>query len=209
MAYQHTINGNTWRFPDLKTLLAKASPARSGDYLAGVGAGSAVERMAARLALAEVTLAEIFANPLIPYETDEVTRLICDRHPAAAFAEIAGLSGTKFTINGYTAEMPTTPFFPKYRDREYLIVALIDRAGSNIFPSKDALAATTYFTSIFEGRRKRIGVIVIDRLAYESFDNDLFKTRSKLTILRHELGHVIGFSHSKGMTCPKIGRAHV
>ncbi len=92
MAYQHTINGNTWRFPDLKTLLAKASPARSGDYLAGVGAGSAVERMAARLALAEVTLAEIFANPLIPYETDEVTRLICDRHPAAAFAEIAGLS---------------------------------------------------------------------------------------------------------------------
>ena len=95
--------------------------------------------------------------------------------------------------------MPTTPFFPKYRDREYLIVALIDRAGSNIFPSKDALAATTFFTSIFEGRRKRIGVIVIDRLAYESFDNDLFKTRSKLTILRHELGHVIGYSHSKGM----------
>lgn len=95
--------------------------------------------------------------------------------------------------------MPANPFFPKYHDREYLVVALIDREESNIFPSPDAVAATTYFTSISEGRRNRIGVIVIDRLAYESFDNDLFKTRSKLTILRHELGHVIGFSHSKGL----------
>ena len=92
MSYQHTVNGTVWRFADLKTLLARASPARSGDYLAGVGAASAVERMAARLALAELPLAEIVANPLIPYEDDEVTRLICDRHPADVFREIAGLS---------------------------------------------------------------------------------------------------------------------
>ena len=92
MPYQHTINGNVWRFADLKALLARASPARSGDYLAGVGAASAVERMAARLALAEVTLSDIVRNPPIPYETDEITRLICDRHPVTAFNEIAGLT---------------------------------------------------------------------------------------------------------------------
>ncbi|MDH4383141.1 MAG: ethanolamine ammonia-lyase subunit EutB [Gammaproteobacteria bacterium] len=89
MSYAHTINGSGYRFADLKTLLAKASPARSGDYLAGIGAASAVERMAARLCLAEVTLAEIVNKPLIPYELDEVTRLICDRHAVSAFAEIA------------------------------------------------------------------------------------------------------------------------
>ena len=89
MSYAHTINGSGYRFADLKTLLAKASPARSGDYLAGIGAASAVERMAARLCLAEVTLAEIVNRPLIPYELDEVTRLICDRHAVSAFAEIA------------------------------------------------------------------------------------------------------------------------
>ena len=89
MSYAHTINGSVYRFVDLKTLLAKASPARSGDYLAGIGAASAVERMAARLCLAEVTLAEIVNKPLIPYELDEVTRLICDRHAVSAFAEIA------------------------------------------------------------------------------------------------------------------------
>lgn len=89
MSYAHTINGSGYRFADLKTLLAKASPARSGDYLAGIGAASAVERMAARLCLAEVTLAEIVNKPLIAYELDEVTRLICDRHAVSAFAEIA------------------------------------------------------------------------------------------------------------------------
>jgi ethanolamine ammonia-lyase large subunit len=89
VSYAHTINGSGYRFADLKTLLAKASPARSGDYLAGIGAASAVERMAARLSLAEVTLAEIVNEPLIPYELDEVTRLICDRHAVSAFAEIA------------------------------------------------------------------------------------------------------------------------
>jgi ethanolamine ammonia-lyase large subunit len=89
VSYAHTINGSGYRFADLKTLLAKASPARSGDYLAGIGAASAVERMAARLCLAEVTLAEIVNKPLIPYELDEVTRLICDRHAVSAFAEIA------------------------------------------------------------------------------------------------------------------------
>ena len=92
MPYQHTIDQAIYRFADLKALLAKASPARSGDYLAGIGAATAVERMAARLSLAELPLRELVASPLIPYERDEVTRLICDRHPARLFEQIAHLT---------------------------------------------------------------------------------------------------------------------
>ena len=96
MSDHHTIDATNYRFANLRTLLAKASPARSGDYLAGIGAATAVERMAARLCLAEVTLRDIVAAPLIAYESDEVTRLICDRHPADVFAEIAGLTVGEF-----------------------------------------------------------------------------------------------------------------
>lgn len=96
MGYQHTINGLTYRFSELRTLLAKASPARSGDYLAGLGAETGVERMAARFCLAELTLRHIVATPLIPYETDEVTRLICDSHPACLFAEIGSFTVGEF-----------------------------------------------------------------------------------------------------------------
>ncbi|MDU7373122.1 MAG: ethanolamine ammonia-lyase subunit EutB, partial [Klebsiella michiganensis] len=90
--YKTTLSGQVWRFDSLKTLMAKASPARSGDALAGVIAGSAEERMAAKMALAEVPLTEILDNPLIPYEQDEVTRLILDTHDARGFAAIRHLT---------------------------------------------------------------------------------------------------------------------
>jgi len=96
MAYTHSIGISTHRFADLKTLLAKASPARSGDYLAGVAAVSEEERMAARMALAEVPLRRFLEEPLIPYERDEVTRLILDRHNATAFRPIEHLSVGEF-----------------------------------------------------------------------------------------------------------------
>lgn len=89
MAFTQTIGIRTHRFADLKTLLAKASPARSGDYLAAVAAATEEERMAARMCLAEVPLRRFLDEPLIPYEADEVTRLIVDRHDAAAFGPIA------------------------------------------------------------------------------------------------------------------------
>ena len=79
-------------FPDLRTLLARATPLRSGDVLAGVAAGSATERVAAQLALADVGLSKILAEPVIPYEADEVTRLIIDGHDPVAFAPIAALT---------------------------------------------------------------------------------------------------------------------
>ncbi|MER2265462.1 ethanolamine ammonia-lyase subunit EutB [Methylobacterium oxalidis] len=92
MAYRHVVGQRTHAFADLATLMAKATPVRSGDRLAGIAAESAEENMAARWCLAEVPLAEILARPLIPYEADDVTRLILDSHDAGAFAEIAHLT---------------------------------------------------------------------------------------------------------------------
>ena len=92
MGYQHTVGGERHVFADLKTLLARASPLRSGDVLAGVAAPSAAERMAARMALADVPLDAFLHEALVPYETDEVTRLIIDRHDAEAFAPVAALT---------------------------------------------------------------------------------------------------------------------
>ncbi|KRB64179.1 ethanolamine ammonia-lyase subunit EutB [Noviherbaspirillum sp. Root189] len=92
MGYRTSAGSKTYVFPDLATLMAKASPARSGDYLAGVAALSYEERMAAKMALADVPLRAFLNHALIPYECDEVTRLILDTHQAEAFAPIAHLT---------------------------------------------------------------------------------------------------------------------
>jgi len=92
MGYTHTTGNRTWRFNDLKTLLAKASPLRSGDELAGIAAENEEERMMARMALADVPLKRFLEEAVIPYESDEVTRLIVDMHDEAAFAEIGHLT---------------------------------------------------------------------------------------------------------------------
>ncbi len=92
MSYSHTVAGNTFQFADLRTLLARAGPARSGDSLAGLAATSGQERMAARLALADLPLRRFLSDCVIPYEADEITRLIQDTHDAAAFAPVASLT---------------------------------------------------------------------------------------------------------------------
>lgn len=89
--FSHTIDSHVYQFASLKELLAKATPPRSGDVLAGVAAASARERVAAQLALAEVPLALFLNEALVPYEDDEVTRLIIDGHERAAFSSIAHL----------------------------------------------------------------------------------------------------------------------
>lgn len=96
MPYRQRIRTTGYVFSDLKTLLAKASPARSGDELAGIAAASAEERLAARLALAELPLTAFLAEQVIPYEDDEITRLIVDRHDPAALAPIAALTVGEF-----------------------------------------------------------------------------------------------------------------
>ena len=92
MGYRATLGSQGFHFADLRTLLAKATPARSGDELAGIAAASAQERVAARLALADLPLARFLSEAVVPYETDEVTRLIVDGHDAAAFAPVAHLT---------------------------------------------------------------------------------------------------------------------
>jgi ethanolamine ammonia-lyase large subunit len=96
LSYAHTIGGVVHRFGDLKTLLARATPARSGDELAGLAARTAEERVAAQMALADLPL-NVFRNDLvIPYETDEVTRLIVDGHDPAALAGVSHLTVGEF-----------------------------------------------------------------------------------------------------------------
>jgi ethanolamine ammonia-lyase large subunit len=88
----HQVGSRTYTFAGLREVLAKASPARSGDCLAGVAAGSAEERVAAQMALANLPLTTFLNEAVVPYETDEVTRLIVDGHDAGAFAPIRHLT---------------------------------------------------------------------------------------------------------------------
>jgi ethanolamine ammonia-lyase large subunit len=92
MAFAHSIGNRRYSFADLRELLAKATPLRSGDVLAGLAAGSAEECVAARFALADLPLAHFLSEQVVPYEDDEVTRLIVDTHDAAAFAPVRSLT---------------------------------------------------------------------------------------------------------------------
>lgn len=121
MAYRCTIRNTRYVFDDLKTLLAKASPFRSGDALAGLAANSYEERVAAQIALSDVPLKTFLNEAIIPYESDEITRLIIDTHDTQSFTTIAHLTVGEFrdwllgdnadtdTIqqlaNGFTPEM--------------------------------------------------------------------------------------------------------
>ncbi|WP_439029129.1 ethanolamine ammonia-lyase subunit EutB [Gordonia terrae] len=96
MRYTQTIAGTTHEFDGLVELMAKATPRRSGDELAGCAADSDAERAAAAWQLADVPLARFLEEPLVPYESDEVTRLIIDTHDRSAFAEIGHL-----TVGGF------------------------------------------------------------------------------------------------------------
>ncbi|CAE6776104.1 ethanolamine ammonia-lyase subunit EutB [Xanthomonas arboricola] len=94
--FAFTAGGERFRFADLKTLLAKATPPRSGDQLAGLAADSGLQRVAAQMALADLPLRHFLDEAVVPYESDEVTRLIVDQHDAAAFAAVAHL-----TVGGF------------------------------------------------------------------------------------------------------------
>lgn len=90
--YSCNLHSTRYRFDDLREVLAVASPERSGDILAGVAADDPVHRMAARYALADIPLQDFLERPIIPYEDDEVTRLLLDSHDASAFAGIKHLT---------------------------------------------------------------------------------------------------------------------
>ncbi|MBO1540478.1 ethanolamine ammonia-lyase subunit EutB [Pseudomonas sp. OA65] len=95
-SFAHTVGAQTYRFDSLKDLMAKASPARSGDFLAEIAALNDGERVAAQMALADLPLSHFLQEMLIPYEVDEVTRLIVDTHDKQAFAAVSHL-----TVGGF------------------------------------------------------------------------------------------------------------
>jgi ethanolamine ammonia-lyase large subunit len=90
--FRHTVGNRSFGFRNLADLMAKATPARSGDRLAGLAAETAEQRVVAQMALAEVPLKHFLDYALIPYEEDEVTRLIFDDHDHTAFASISHLT---------------------------------------------------------------------------------------------------------------------
>jgi ethanolamine ammonia-lyase large subunit len=96
MGFKHIIGNRVYLFDSLRTLLARATPLRSGDQLAGLAASSEEERVAAQYALADLPLAHFLSEQVVPYETDEITRLIVDSHNASAFAPIASLTVGEF-----------------------------------------------------------------------------------------------------------------
>jgi ethanolamine ammonia-lyase large subunit len=96
MPYRHSIRGTVYHFPSLRDVLAKASPLRSGDQLAGIAAATQEERVAARFALADLALTDFLREAVVPYESDDVTRLILDTHNREAFAPISSLTVGEF-----------------------------------------------------------------------------------------------------------------
>jgi ethanolamine ammonia-lyase large subunit len=96
MAYTQRVRDTLYRFDDLRVLLGKASPERSGDQLAGVAASEPVERIAAQMALADVPLKVFLAEQVVPVDGDEVSELIAAQHDAAAFAPVASMTVGQF-----------------------------------------------------------------------------------------------------------------
>lgn len=96
MRYRTTIDSQVFEFIDLKQVMAFASPARSGDYLAQIAAATAQQRMAARHVLAETPLKQFLTEALVPYEDDNITRIIIDEHDAQAFAPVSHLTVGEF-----------------------------------------------------------------------------------------------------------------
>src|SRR3981081_4738608 len=92
MVYRHAIDATTYVFNDLRDLLAKATPPRSGDRLAGIAADSAQQMIAARIALADVPLKQFLQETVIAYQEHEITRVSLDSHVASAFAPVASLT---------------------------------------------------------------------------------------------------------------------
>lgn len=156
MPYQTTLKKKKFQFEDLKTLLARASPERSADHLAGISAGSALERVAAQQTLAQVPLKAFLNETFVPYEEDEVTRLIIDTHDKEAFKTISNLTVGEFrewllsyntdesllakTKNGITPEMASA-------------VSKIMRVQDLITVAKKCRVVTRFRTTIgLEGR---------------------------------------------------------
>ena len=156
MSYHTTINGTRWTFTDLKTLLAKASPARSGDALAGIAAQSAIERVAAQMALADLPLETFLKVDLVPYEEDEISRLILDSHDPVAFAAVSHLTVGAFRewlLDTRTTTRDLTALAPGLTPEMTAAVSKIMRAQDLIVVAAKCSVITAFRNTIgFAGR---------------------------------------------------------
>jgi ethanolamine ammonia-lyase large subunit len=151
MPYGHTVRGVTHTFADLRTLLAKATPLRSGDQLASIAAASAEERAIAQMTLADLPLNTFLNDLVVPYETDEVTRLIVDTHDKAAFAPIASLTVGEFRdwllSDNATAET-LAALAPGLMPEMAAAVSKIMRAQDLIYVARKISVVTRFRTTV-------------------------------------------------------------
>ncbi|WP_321331743.1 ethanolamine ammonia-lyase subunit EutB [uncultured Bacteroides sp.] len=185
--YRISLGNQTYQFVDLKDLLAKASPARSGDDLAGISAGSMEERVAAKMRLADVPLKTLLEEQLIPYESDEVTRLIVDTHNAEAFLPISHLTVGDFRnwlLNEHTTSEMLSAVAPGITPEMAAAVSKIMRNQDLILAAKKCRVITKFRNTIgLPGRLsarlqpnnptddlKGISASIIDGLMYGSGD---------------------------------------
>jgi ethanolamine ammonia-lyase large subunit len=157
MGYSHTVGGITYSFSSLKELLAKATPARSGDYLAGIAAGDDEERVAAQMALADIPLAVFLTEAVVPYESDEVTRLIIDEHDARAFKPVAHLTVGGFRdwlLSDEASESALTALAPGLTPEIVAAVSKISRVQDLILIGQKCRVVTKFRNTI--GLKKRM-----------------------------------------------------
>ncbi len=186
-AYRYRVGGELYNFADLRTLLAKASPLRSGDQLAGLAAENDRERAAAQMALAEVPLKTFLNEPVIDYESDDVTRLIIDEHDADAFAPVSHLTVGDFRdwLLGYeTGEAALSRLAPGLTPEMAAAVSKIMRVQDLIMVAKKCRVATRFRNTLgLPGRlatrlqpnhpaddRQGIAASILDGLLYGNGD---------------------------------------
>jgi len=155
MSYHCTIRGVTHTFADLRTLLAKASPLRSGDQLAGLAADNAEQRAIAQMALAEVPLAAFLNEAVVPYETDEVTRLILDTaatpEAKTAFAPVAALTVGEFRdwlLSVHATSETLTALAPGLTPEMAAAVSKLMRVQDLIYVAGKIQVVTTFRTTV-------------------------------------------------------------
>lgn len=151
MAYAQSVRGQTYRFDDLKSLLAKATPARSGDALAGIAASDDSERAAAQWALAELPLKTFLNEQVVPYEADEVTRLIVDSHDAGAFAPVSHLTVgdfRNFLLSDAADEARLTALAPGLTPEMAAAVSKIMRAQDLVLVARKCRVVTKFRNTI-------------------------------------------------------------
>jgi len=149
--YKISLGDITYTFDDLKDLMAKATPARSGDDLAGISAHSMEERVAAKMLLADLPLKTFLEEPLIPYEKDEITRLIVDTHDMSAFAPISHLTVGDFRnwlLNEHTTSKMLADIAPGITPEMAAAVSKIMRNQDLMIAAKKCRVVTAFRDTI-------------------------------------------------------------